>query len=467
MTIWNKKRRAFLPLFLATFLSLSALGQTTVILAPVFKQQLFDQAGRPLAFGCVSTFESGTTTPLGTYTDSTGATLNTNPVILSAGGSANIWLKAGQSYSIRVKSSGGTQCASGTTQYTVDGVGGGASVLTTNVAFSTNPTFVDVAQVQLFTFTLTGNAVSLPLSVVGVTPPGIIIWQITQDSSGAHTFTWPANVVGGAPIGLAANQVTTQMFIWNGTDATAIGPAVTGTGPSLSADTLALATSISIGGGSPLLTSNTSGSGSICLTTGCTLTTPTITNPTVTTGSFSTPTITSPVINGTPVLGQVVNTICADGTTTSVNANVTSQQPIKTCLLGTATLNTIGKSIRLTTSQDANPASGAMVHSLSWGFGATTALGTYIAQASVNSGTDTAVTGTLTCTTVTTGATGTLSCVQMGQTDSGSTIGLSPYQTTVTLDLTGAIVVGQACAFASGSVANVCTSKLLTVEQMK
>ena len=213
-------------------------SQVTVVPIPLPRFQAIDGSGRPLAFGCAFTYSSGTTTPVDSYTDSSGTTKNQNPVILSANGSANIWLLAGQNYTIKVKSSGGTQCASGSTIYTVNGIGGGASVLTTVVPFSSSPTFTDISQNQLFEMTLTGNAAALPLLVVGVTPPGLITFQITQDASGGHTFSWPANVIGGAPIGLNANQVTTQEFIWNGTTATAIGPAVTGTGPALSTGSL-------------------------------------------------------------------------------------------------------------------------------------------------------------------------------------------------------------------------------------
>lgn len=216
-------------------------AQTTVVLAPVPQLQFFDQTGLPLAFGCVFTSQSGTTNPLATYTDNSGVTQNQNPVILSAGGSANIWLQAGVSYSFRVKSTGGSNCFSGSTLYTVNGIGGGASTLTTVVPFSSTPSFQDAAQNQLFEITLTGNASAQPLTFVGVVPPGYITFQITQDSSGAHTWSWPANSVGGCTIGAAANQVTTQQFVYNGTNATAIGPCVTGNageGPIISVGTI-------------------------------------------------------------------------------------------------------------------------------------------------------------------------------------------------------------------------------------
>jgi hypothetical protein len=223
-------------LLLVTFVPADA--QTPVVLAPVPQLQFFDQTGTPLAFGCVFTNQVASSSPLGTYTDYTGVTLNQNPVVLTAGGSANIWLQAGQAYAFVVKSAGGTNCASGSTLYTVNGIGGGSTTLTTIVPYSATPAFQDAAQNQLFEITLTGNASAQPLTFVGVTPPGYITFQITQDASGGHTFSWPANSIGGCTIGSAANQVTTEEFVYNGSNATAVGPCVTGNGPDISVGTL-------------------------------------------------------------------------------------------------------------------------------------------------------------------------------------------------------------------------------------
>lgn len=207
--------------------SVPVTAQVPVLLMQPPRPQYFDTVGLPLAFGCVFTYQVGSTTPLPTYTDRTGAVQNTNPVILDASGglASSIWIQAGQAYTVKIMSSGGTACASGSTIYTVDGIGGGVTTLTTNVTYSATPTFVDASQNQLFTITLTGNAVSQPLTAVGVVPPGLVSWQITQDSFGGHTFAWPANTVGGATICATGNCVTQQTFLWNGTNATATGPA--------------------------------------------------------------------------------------------------------------------------------------------------------------------------------------------------------------------------------------------------
>ena len=61
-------------------------------LSPAPKLQFFDAAGVPLVGGKLYSYQAGTTTPLATYTDASGATFNTNPVILDSRGEANVWL---------------------------------------------------------------------------------------------------------------------------------------------------------------------------------------------------------------------------------------------------------------------------------------------------------------------------------------------------------------------------------------
>jgi hypothetical protein len=48
--------------------------------------QFFDNNGNPLSGGKIYTYEAGTTTPLATYTSSTGITAHTNPIVLNSGG---------------------------------------------------------------------------------------------------------------------------------------------------------------------------------------------------------------------------------------------------------------------------------------------------------------------------------------------------------------------------------------------
>lgn len=63
-----------------------------MILSPLPIQKFFASNGRPLVGGKLFTYTAGTTTKVATYTDSTGGTPNTNPVILNFRGEANVWL---------------------------------------------------------------------------------------------------------------------------------------------------------------------------------------------------------------------------------------------------------------------------------------------------------------------------------------------------------------------------------------
>ena len=74
------------------------------ILSPVPKLQFFTAAGVPLVGGKLFSYAAGTSSPLATYADSTGATANTNPVILDSRGEANVWL-ASNSYKFKLTDS--------------------------------------------------------------------------------------------------------------------------------------------------------------------------------------------------------------------------------------------------------------------------------------------------------------------------------------------------------------------------
>lgn len=115
-------------------LSCAMASSAQTIPAPQGHRQFFTINGAPLSSGCVFTYSAGTTTPSATYTTSTGLALNTNPIILNAGGFADIWLGA-SSYKFVVFSFGGTNCASGAQQWSEDNIpGAGVSVVST--AFS-------------------------------------------------------------------------------------------------------------------------------------------------------------------------------------------------------------------------------------------------------------------------------------------------------------------------------------------
>ena len=84
--------------------------------------QFFDNSGNPLTGGLIYSYQAGTTTPLTTYTSSSGNNAHTNPIVLDAAGrvpnGGEIWLNYLYKYKFVVKTSTGTLIA------TYDNVGG-------------------------------------------------------------------------------------------------------------------------------------------------------------------------------------------------------------------------------------------------------------------------------------------------------------------------------------------------------
>lgn len=76
-------------------------------LAPV-PQQYFDNSGAPLASGLVYFYQAGTSTPKDTYTTSSGATANANPVVLNSAGRPTTGIWGTGTYKIVVKTSAGS-----------------------------------------------------------------------------------------------------------------------------------------------------------------------------------------------------------------------------------------------------------------------------------------------------------------------------------------------------------------------
>lgn len=71
---------------------------TTTLISPLPIQHFVDSNGNALTGGLLFTYVAGTTTKQTTFTDSTGNTANTNPVVLNSRGEANVWMAQGQTY---------------------------------------------------------------------------------------------------------------------------------------------------------------------------------------------------------------------------------------------------------------------------------------------------------------------------------------------------------------------------------
>lgn len=97
-------------------------------LGPVPKAQFIDAAGQPLVGGKVYTYAAGSTTPLATFTDSTGTTNNTNPIILDARGEAGIWYNPSVLYKIVLKDADDVEI------YTVDNISGNITATSPSIS---------------------------------------------------------------------------------------------------------------------------------------------------------------------------------------------------------------------------------------------------------------------------------------------------------------------------------------------
>lgn len=170
-------------LALLLFLVLPALAQNPVVPFRSPRVTFQTATGQPLSGGCIFTYQGGTTTPQATYTSSTGAFSNTNPVILDTTGSAVMWLGA-NTYKFVAYSAGGYHCSSGSLQWTVDQVPGDAFLNgTISGATITNPTITGG--------TITGTAISGSI----IEGSNINSTSIGQTTPGAGNFTSLASPV--------------------------------------------------------------------------------------------------------------------------------------------------------------------------------------------------------------------------------------------------------------------------------
>lgn len=147
------------------------------ILVPYLVQKFFDNNGNPLFNGQLYTYAGGTTTPLATYTDSTGETPNANPVILNARGEANVWIPPNTAYKFVL------QDASSNTIWTVD-----------NVIISQLLTLyggTDTGSANAYLVTFTANFVSLA--------DGIIVY-FTPSNTNTGASTLNVNSTGIKPL---------------------------------------------------------------------------------------------------------------------------------------------------------------------------------------------------------------------------------------------------------------------------
>jgi microcystin-dependent protein len=154
------------------------------VVSPTAKAQFIDAAGVPLAGGLLYTYAAGTTTPQATYTDSTGATSNSNPIVLDSRGEANIWLGS-STYKFKLCDSTNTEL------WTVDNISAPSTSL--SPVLSGNVTISTANSGTALTITQTGSGAAL--RVQDETDPDSTPFIIdTNGYVGIGTAT-PANAV--------------------------------------------------------------------------------------------------------------------------------------------------------------------------------------------------------------------------------------------------------------------------------
>jgi len=155
--------------------------------------QFFTNTGTVLTGGLLYTYAAGTTTPLTSYTDITGATANSNPIVLDSAGrvAGEVWLTTSVNYKLVLKDSTGVQIAA------YDNINGISSSITTSLR-------------------LTGST----SGYIDLVAPAV---------AGANTITFPA--VTDTVVTLAAAQTLTNKTISGGTiNSASVGATTASTG---------------------------------------------------------------------------------------------------------------------------------------------------------------------------------------------------------------------------------------------
>lgn len=181
-------------------------------LSPIVNSPQIGLTGAPLSGGSITTYQAGTSTPVATYTDSSGVTPQPNPITLNPYGlpASPVWQAAGQAIKFVIKD------AAGNTVRTVDGVlgindfggaglviNGAAYTVPQTVAFSTTPTF-DASKSNVFEFgALTANVTSV--TIINGSNGQTINLRFVQDATGGRTVSLPASFRAAGSVQSGAN----------------------------------------------------------------------------------------------------------------------------------------------------------------------------------------------------------------------------------------------------------------------
>lgn len=123
-----------------------------VRLSPLFNDQAITLSGAPASGYKVYSYAAGSSTPLATYTDSTGTAAQTNPIVLTANGfptNGQIWLQSGLAYKLVFTDASGSVIK---TEDNVSGINDVGSSVSQWQGSGVTPTYVSATS-----FTLPGD----------------------------------------------------------------------------------------------------------------------------------------------------------------------------------------------------------------------------------------------------------------------------------------------------------------------
>lgn len=142
-------------------------------LSPLPVQKFFDNNGSPLVGGLLFTYVAGTTTKIATYTDASGSTPNTNPIVLNFRGECQLWVSPSLAYKFVLSPAGDTD-PPGNPIWTVDNI----SIATGSLDNSAQDTG-------------SGNSIQLAIPSLPSIPSAFtrIVWKSNLTNTGAVTLT--------------------------------------------------------------------------------------------------------------------------------------------------------------------------------------------------------------------------------------------------------------------------------------
>lgn len=485
-----------LVLFAATF----SQAQTAVQLAPLSGPFLYTNGpntGGALAFGCVFTYQSNTNIPLATFTDYTGVTQNANPVVLNAGGYGSIWFQSGLLYSVKVVSSGGTNCASGLVQYTINGV---------------NQTLLNLPNEwqQAQTFDLPINILAPDLQIVFGSPSGTQTTLDVPPTSSNVILHVPALTGDDTLLTQNATQPVLNKDFTSGNQFNGCG-ITNGPGTYVcvanNASTATILNALAVGTGAPttatvaptdnipailgVVTANAGITGTAvieqsgiapCIFDGATTAGDYVTASSSVAGDCHDTNLSSSLLTGSQngTVGIVLSTNAggglystlffpesissssaqADGSAVTRNANTTNVQIIQSESFDAGKLNIVGKAFRATAQIDLVPGAGSSNQGLYWTVGAVT---TFPSLNTTSSSTDINATMQITCVVRVAGVSGSLSCAMQTFANTGTFVYTKEI---VPADLTSFFTVSDGCSFSSGSASNTCTGNQFILESL-